>query len=167
MYHEGDDYISLLDFIEEICNINNNNDTVISIANDFCNFLTSKYSFEGNKCFKAEALDRTKHILVPVELVLAIFVCENIKKTIMSESFESQFNSVRSKNYIITGPTCCCCPRKLKRAVMYADLFNEFVKQGQAEVRRFKSLQPKINFLVSLDIEGNNLSLIRIFYNYY
>lgn len=160
MYHEGDDYISLLDFVEQICNSNKNIDIISSIVNDFCNFLTSKYSFEGNKCFKAEAMDNTKHILVPVELVLEIFVCENVKKTVISESFETQFNFIRSKNYIITGPTCCCCPRKLKKAVIHAVSFNEFVRQGQVEVRRFQSLKPKINFLVSLDIEGINSSLI-------
>lgn len=160
MYHEGDDYISLLDFVEQICNSNKNIDTIISIANDFCNFLASKYSFEGNRCFKAEALDKTRHILVPVELVLEIFVCENIKKTIMHESFETQFKFIRSKNYIITGPTCCCCPKKLKKALTHVVSFNEFMRQGQVEVRRFQSLKPKIKFLVSLDIEGNIYKLL-------
>lgn len=162
MHYEGDDYVSLLDFIEHLCDNNKDIETISAIANDFCILLTSKYSFEGNKCFKAEALDKTRHILMPIGLVLKIFVCENIKKKIIRESFESQFNFILSKNYIINGPSCCCCPKKLRKAVTHLVSFNEFVRQGQSEVRRFQSLKPKIDFLISLDIEGNELSLIII-----
>ena len=155
MHYEGDDYVSLLDFIEILCKIDKN-DTIKSISIDFCGYYSSKYSFEGSKCFKAEALDKTKHILVPVELVLEIFTRENIKRTIVFESFDTLLNALLSKSYIISGSTCCCCPKKLKKAVAHAASFTEFVRQGQKEVRRFQSLMPKINFLVSLDIEGNS-----------
>ena len=156
MYHDGEIYVSLLDFIETMCNIDNN-EAALSIGIYFCNFLTSKYSFEGNKCFKAEASDKTKHIMFPYELVLEIFMCENIKNTIIYKSFNAKISDILSKKYTITHTTCCCCPKKLKKAVSHAASFSDFVRQGQAEVRRFQSLKSEIKFLVSLDIEGKYL----------
>lgn len=156
MHHEGDTYVSLLDFIEILCKIDKN-ETILTIANDFCNFLTTKYCFVGNKCFKAEASDKTKHILLPVDLVLQIFISENFAKYLVLDSFDSNINLTLSKNYVVSSSCCCCCPKKLKKALYNASSFTEFVKQGEVELRRFQKLKPKINYLISLDIEGKNI----------
>lgn len=162
MHYDGEEYVSLLDFIETVCK----KEAATSIASNFCTFLTSKYSYEGNKCFKAEGLDKTRHILLPIEIVLEIFVNENIKETIILESFNTKLNEVLSKNYIITGSTCCCCPKKMKKAVSHAASFTDFVRQGEVELRRFNSLKPTINLLVCLDIEGKYSCVCQMISNF-
>lgn len=153
MRYEGDCYISLQDFFENICQPGKN-ESYISLYNEFCTILTSKYSYEKNKCFKAESSDKTRHILFRLDLVLEIFTAESIKRTLVTGTFSSKLNEILKKEYLITETTCCCCPKKLKKAVARACAFTEFVRQGDVELRRFNSLKPNIKFLICLDIEG-------------
>lgn len=153
MRYEGDSFISLQDFFENICQPGKN-ESYTSLHNEFCTILTSKYSYENNKCFKAESSDKTRHILLRLDLVLEIFMTESIKRTIVNRAFSSQLNELLKKEYLVTDTTCCCCPKKLKKAVARASAFTEFVRQGDAELRRFNSLKPNIKFLFCLDIEG-------------
>lgn len=153
MKHNADELVSLNDFVETICKIENN-DSITSITNEFCSILTSKYSYESNKCFKADSFDKTRHILLPIELVLKIFLNENIRRTINHESLLNKLQALLEKAYIISNPTCCCCPKKMKKAVSHAFSFTEFVKQGDVEMRRFNLMKADIKFLICLDIEG-------------
>lgn len=156
MRFEGEDFISIHEFVEVICQPDKN-ESFTSILNEFCTLLTSKYSYDGNKCFKAEALDKTRHILFRLDLVLEIFLLESIRRTIMNELFASKLNDILNKDYLISGSTCCCCPKKLKKAVTRASAFTDFVRQGDVELRRFNSLKPNIKFLICLDIEGTKM----------
>jgi hypothetical protein len=155
MRFEGDNFISIHDFVEVICQPDRN-ESFNSILNEFCTILNSKYSYDDYKCFKAEALDKTRHILFRLDLVLEIFLLESIRRTVTSNSklFSSKLSDVLKKDYIITGSTCCCCPTKLKKVVARASAFTDFVRQGDAELRRFNSLKPSIKFIICLDIEG-------------
>lgn len=156
MHLEGEEFISIHDFVEVMCQ-HDKNVSFTSILNEFCTLFTSKYSYDGNKCFKGEASDKTRHILFRLDLVLEIFLLECIKKTIKIEFFDSKLNEILKKDYLITGITCCCCPIKLKKVVARVSAFTDFVRQGDAELRRFNSLKPSIKFLMCLDIEGKSL----------
>lgn len=162
MRYEGEYYLSLQDFVENICQPGKN-ESYTSLYNEFCTILTSKYSYENNKCFKAESSDKARHILFRLDLVLEIFTTENIKRAIVAKAFSSQLNAILKKEYFITETTCCCCPKKLKKAVARACAFTEFVRQGDVELRRFNSLKPNIKFLICLDIEGIYIIFCNIF----
>lgn len=159
MRHEGEDYISIHEFTETMCHLEQN-ELSTSVVNEFCTFLTSKYSYENNKCFKAEAFDKTRHILFRLDLVLEIFMCESIKRRLVSKNFASKLNEILTKEYFIMCTTCCCCPKKLKKAVASASAFTDFVRQGNVELRRFNSIKSNVKFLICLDIEG----ILRLFY---
>ena len=153
MRFEGDDFISIHEFVEVIC-LPNKNESFTSILNEFCTVFSSKYTYDGNKCLKAKAIDKTCHILFRLDLVLEVFSAESIKKTITNKLFTSKLDSILNKEYYNLESTCCCCPKKLKKVVARASAFTDFVRQGDTELRRFNSLKPGIKFLVGLDIEG-------------
>ena len=155
MNHNGYELVSLHDFIENVCKLDTEA-SVFSISNEFCAMITSKYSYESNKCMKAEALDKTRHILVPVGLVLKIFATESIGKNINQEIFLKKLKDLLTKKYTFMNFTCCCCPKKLKKSLAHVSSFTEFVRQGDAELRRFNKIKHKIKFLLCLDIEGNS-----------
>lgn len=155
MHFEGENFISIHEFVEVMCRLDKN-ESFSSILNEFIMLLTSKYSHENNKCFKAEASDKTRHILFQLDLVLEIFINESIRRTIMGNSFASNLNKILESNYAITDSTCCCCHKKLKKVVARASDFTDFVRKGDVELRRFNSLKPSIKFLISLDIEGTS-----------
>ena len=150
---EGEEFISIHEFVESMCQPDKS-EYFTSILNEFCTLLTSKYSYDGNKCFKAEALDKTRHILFRLDLVLEIFLLERIRRTIVSKYFTSKLNEILKKDYLIVDTTCCCCPKKLKKVVARASAFTDFVRLGDVELRRFDSLKPITKFLICLDIEG-------------
>ena len=165
MHYNGCDLVSLNDFVEIMCKPNDVKSTTVSISNEVCTLISSKYSFKGNKCYKAEALDKTRHLLFSLELILEIFMKENIRKTIVESNFMQNLLFIQSKMYTITNSMCCCCPKKLKKGFAHASSFTEFVRQGDVEMRRFNSIKPSIKFLICLDIEG--IRLIFIYHYFY
>lgn len=154
MMHIDDELVSLLDFVETTCKIDNDS-SASTIINEFCNILTSKYSFESNRCYKAEASDKTRHVILPISIILKIFITDNMRKFINQEALLQNLKIVLAKSYIVSNTLCCCCPKKLKKAVSHASAFNLFVKKGDVELRRFNNLKKNIKLLISLDIEGN------------
>lgn len=154
MHYDGDDFLSIHDFVEILCK-SDKKESISAILNEFCTVMTSKYSYEGCKCFKAQAVDKTRHILFSTSLILDIFMNENLRRFILPDFFMEKLNEISQRSYFIICGICCCCPQKLKKRIAYATSFTEFVKQGDAEMRRFNSLRHNMKYLVSLDIEGN------------
>lgn len=153
MFHNGVDLISLNDFIQTMCKPNKN-DSISHISSEFCALVSTKFSYDGNKCFKAEASDKTRHLLFDIELVLEIFMTDKMSKIINTKTFIADLKSLLEKKYLIFMPSCCCCPKKLKKSLAQSISFTEFVFQGEVELRRFNSIKPSIRFLICLDIEG-------------
>lgn len=153
MFFEGEEFVSIHDFIETMCQLGKN-ESFSSLINELCSLVTSKYSYEGNKCLKAEAADKTRHILLRLDLVLEIFMNENIGRTITNINTLAKLNSILLREYFPTDYTCCCCPKRLKKAVARASSFSEFVKKGAVELRRFNAIKPSIQSIICLDIEG-------------
>lgn len=155
MHYDGDDFLSIHDFVAIMCNCDKK-ESESSILNEFCTIMTSKYSFEELRCFRAQADDKTRHILFPTYLILDIFMNENIRRFLILDSFIEKLKKISQNNYFISNLICCCCPKKLKKSISAASSFTEFVKKGDAEMRRFNSLRHSIKYVVSLDIEGKS-----------
>jgi hypothetical protein len=153
MLYEGTEVISIIDFVSLICKIDSPA-LFTEICSSFCSFICAKYSYEDNICLKAEYFDKTRHLLFSLDLVLHVFGSENIQKYISNEDFSNILNSIISKNYTITSSSCCCCPKKLKKAITHSTSFNQFVRMGEEELRKFNTLKSSIRFLICLDIEG-------------
>ena len=153
MFYNGVDLVSLNDFVQTMCR-SEKNASISFIANEFCSLILSKFSYEGSKCFKAEAPDKTWHLLFDVELVLEIVMIENMAKNITTKTFITDLKSILEKKYFISISACCCCPKKLKKSLARSISFTEFVRQGDKELRRFNSIKSSLRFLICLDIEG-------------
>lgn len=153
MFYNDVDLVSLNDFVQTMCK-SEKNASISNITNEFCSSVLSKFSYEGSKCFKAEASDKTWHLLFDVELVLEIFMIDNMAKNIATKTFIIDLKSLLEKKYSILISTCCCCPKKLKKSLARSISFTEFVRQGDEELRIFNSIKSSLRFLICLDIEG-------------
>lgn len=161
MLHSGFNLVSLNDFIRNCC-VLKDKDSINIIGNIFCKLITSKYMFDGNACFKAEAEDKTRHLLFELDLVLEIFYDESLFNTLISRSFQENLRNLSNKQFIISTPACCCCPKKLKKHFSHSESFSEFVRKGDVEMRRFESLKHSLKYIVCLDIEGNLYFYIKL-----
>ena len=157
MFCNGVDLVSLNDFVQTMCKPEiekTKNESILHIVNEFCSLISSKFSYEGNKCFKAEASDKTRHLLFDVELVLEIFMTNNMNKNITTKTFINDLKNLLEKKYLIFVSACCCCPKKLKKSLAQSISFTEFVRQGDVDLRRFNSIKSTLRFIICLDIEG-------------
>lgn len=154
MYHEsfGKDFVSLNDVLRA-CFPNNPNASITTIGGQFLvNFTNNTY--ENIPCFRADASDKTKHILVELDIVLQVFASNELKK--FAPLVSTALSGLMNKSFQNLETICCCCPKKLKKAFIQSETFSDFVRSGPVVLNSFNAIKHTISYIACLDIEGTH-----------
>lgn len=149
MLVEGIQVVSINDCIRKMCFPSNPNASISTLISKFV-LLISKYLYEGAHCYRADAEDKTKHVLIELDLLLSVFSDNGFVANLKASFVDSALLSREFFNLV----ACCCCCTKVKKALICSESFSDFVKAGPVLLNSFYKIKSRLEKIVCLDIEG-------------
>jgi hypothetical protein len=142
--------VSVNDCLRSICFPNNSKASIETFFSKFSR-LVDKNLYRSCRCYRADAEDKTKHILLELDLIFLVITDQEFIEHLEAKHFE---NSILSKQFFNLEHTCCCSSKKLTKALTFSESFSDFVKAGPVMLNSFNSMKSQLHRIVCLDIEG-------------
>ena len=142
--------VSINDCLRVMCFPNNLKASITTFFSKISR-LVDKHLYQNARCYRADAEDKTKHILLELDLIFMVLADQEFTEHLKNKAFDS---SLLSKNFFNLEAVCCCNSKKLKKAMTFSESFSDFVKAGPVVLNSFNAMKSKLNRVVCLDIEG-------------
>lgn len=142
--------VSVNDCLRSICFPNNPKASISSLFGKFSH-LVDKHLYQNCRCYRADAEDKTKHILLELDLIFLVITDQEFTEHLKAKQFDIK---ILSKQFFNLEHACCCSSKKLKKALTFSESFSDFVKAGPVVLNSFNTMKSQLSRIVCLDIEG-------------
>lgn len=160
------DYVSLNDFLHECCHDAGRRSSVVSLGDHVISVIYRQQLLRGVLVYKAEAADKTRHLLLRLDVILAAFQDDALSAKLQrpdttdTTHVPGALEALLGRTYVTTDSFRDRPCSKVRKLFIQTESFSAFVRRGPVDLAKFNDIRHRLKYVVCLDIEGINACMV-------